>query len=388
MKCASKILAIILAIGSIATFAGCSTKKTAKTSTTANWNTNTSVGIEKDAETVNFWRTHKEVASYAIDLTQGINETYSVTYDKENSSYTTEFYMEEFDWKTDTCDEYKATGESEAKELVYVFKTTLTLNGNYTFKSTKEEKPLNDYVQTTCKYRLAGDNLQPIYSLQSVYNYAPANITPDKPDDMYVLLNAEYTTYYNRNCSQAYIKTVINPRTPENSTTEKKVSLTTKEGYSVFDNSQLIAATRAFTKSGAHIVNVCSPQNGATQICNAVCSATTELNSESDAGIIKALKEVTDGNGNAVNDYVFFDGSQQGNDENGVPLPAKNIRYNAVTFSISAELKGPSPTYWYSTVENHDLNATRSILLKMQTPLSFNLGTRIYTLNKLSVEEV
>ncbi|MGN0804724.1 MAG: hypothetical protein ACI4MS_05020 [Candidatus Coproplasma sp.] len=385
MKCASKILAIILAIGSLATFAGCSTKKSAKTSTTANWNTNTSVGIEKDAETVNFWRTHKEVASYEIDLTQGINETYSVTYDKANCSYKTEFYMEEFDWKTDTCDEYKATGEGEAKELVYVFETMLDIKGTYTFKSTKEEKQFNDRVTTVCKYRLAGDNLQPVYSYQQVFNYAPANITPDKADDMYVLLNADYTTYYNRNCTQAYIKTVTNP---DNTETKKAVSLTTKEGYSVFDNSQLFSATRSFTKSGTHIFNVCSPQNGATQICNAVCSATTELNSESDAVIINALKNVTDGNGNPVTDYIFFDGSQQGTDENGAPLPAKNIRYNAVTFSILAELKGPSPVYWYASVENHDLNATRSVLLKMQTPLSFNLGTRIYTLNKLSVVEI
>lgn len=387
MKVATKILAITLAIGSFAALTGCSTKKTAaRTTTTANWNINTSVGVEKDAETVNFWRTHKEVAAYKIDFTEGANETYSVTYDKENSSYTTEFYMEEFDWKTDTCDEYKATDEGDVKELVYVFETTLNLKGTYTFKQTKEEKSFTDMVTTVCKYRLAGENLQPVYSYQTVYNLAPANLNPATADDMCVLMNTDYTTYYNRNCTQAYIQTATNPDTPEEITTEKKVGLTTDKGYSVFDNSQLIAAARSFTKSGAHIINVCSPQNGAAQICNAVCSATAELNSETDASIINAMKNVTDGNGNPVNDYVFFDGSQEGTDENGAPLPDKNIRYNTVTFSISAELKGASPVYWYSTVENPDLNATRSVLLKMQTPVSFNLGTLTYALNNLSVE--
>ena len=87
-----------------------------------------------------------------------------------------------------------------------------------------------------------------------------------------------------------------------------------------------------------------------------------------------------DGNGNKVEDYIFFDGTASSPDAN-----ARQIRFHNVGIGINADMKGSNVVYSYAAVENADANTTRAVLLKMTTPLSFGLGTVYYTLKDLSL---
>lgn len=379
MKVAKKILATIILAGSVITVSGCSSGTVySSSSTSANWNVATSAIVEKNS--VDFWRSHKEVATYSVGFTEGNNSSYSVEYDlvDADTKYTTSFYMDknDYDWGASTLPEGVKIDSSETaapKDMVYVFETTLTLKGKYVLNSTKEEFAFTDSVVNVCKYRLAGESLKPVYSIQKVKSTSPSALTAANKDSMYVEVNAVYETFYNRDCNKAVVKTTDNKNAEKSG--EKTISLS---GLT-FDNSQLAFALRSFSLSGTKSFNVCSAQNGNSQAVTAICTTAAELNSESDKQVVDALTTVTDGNGNDVDDYIFFDGTSS--DEE----PDKQIRYHNVGLIVAADMRGAIPVYSYAAVENADMNTTRSVLLMMKTPLSFGLGILSYTIKSLSL---
>lgn len=376
MKTFSKCLAIVLAAAGAVTFAGCAKGSSShKTATTANWNVRTSTSVESNQ--FDFWQKNKETATYAVTFKDGSNSNYKVSYNTAMATYSTAFYMlAEYDWATDTIENYR-TEESE-KEPVYVYETSLTISGVYQLKPEGAVKEFEDEIKTVSYFRPAGKNLQPVYSYQKIKNAAPASLNPNNINSACVQFDEEYKTYYNKRCSQATVQRYTHEGDSYVLKTTKKIGLSSD--YSNFDNSQLRAAVRAFTLSGgaSRTFRVLTPQNGSLQSASASVSKPAELNATDDAQIITALN-------NAPNDYIFFDGTvaDKKDDEND-----RNYRYNAVTLSINQSLKGTSPTAWYSTVENYDINSARCVLLKRIEPLPFGLGTLTYTLNSLNVEKI
>ena len=374
MKTFSKCLAIVLAAAGAATLAGCKNgSPNYKTATTANWNVRTSVSVEEDS--FDFWQNNKETAEYKITFTEGSNSSYAVKY--TTATYSTSFYMlAEYDWKSATIvEEYRSTAEESDTEPVYVYETSLTISGSYEMKAGGAKKNFTDELVTKSYFRPAGKNLQPVYSYQKVKNTSPTALTASNINSAFIEVDEEYETFYNKQCSQAtVVKTVAGKHEKET----KKIGLNT--GYSNFDNSQLRAAIRAFTLSGgaSRTFYVATPQNGNLQSVTASVANPAELDSEKDKTIIDALD-------NAPDNYIFFDGTVADKKEDEKD---RNYRYSAVSLSINASLKGTSPALWYTTVENNDLNSTRCVLLKMNTPLSFGLGTLTYTLKSLTVDKI
>ena len=376
MKTFSKCLAIVLAAAGAATLAGCNNgSPNYKTATTANWNVRTSVSVEKDS--FDFWQNNKETAEYEIKFTEGSNTSYQVKYNTATATYSTSFYMlAEYDWKSATIvEEYRSTEEESDTEPVYVYETSLTISGSYEMRAGGAKKNFTDELVTKSYFRPAGKNLQPVYSYQKVKNTSPATLTASNINSAFIDVDEEYETFYNKQCSQAtVVKTVAGKHEKE----IKKIGLNTS--YSNFDNSQLRAAIRAFTLSGgaSRTFYVVTPQNGNLQSVTASVANAAELDSEKDQTIIDALD-------NAPDNYIFFDGTVADKKEDEKD---RNYRYSAVSLSINASLKGTSPALWYTTVENNDLNSTRCVLLKMNTPLSFGLGTLSYTLKSLTVDKI
>lgn len=375
MKTLSKCLAIVLAVAGAATLAGCS-KSTPnyKTATTANWNVRTSTAVEENS--FEFWKSKKEVAEYAVTFSAGSNSSYEVTYDTTSATYSTAFYMKTFDWSKDTIDAY-STKESLTED-VYVYETSLSISGSYKMKSGGEIFEFSDVLETVCYFRPAGRNLQPVYSHQKVINTTPAALSTGSIGSTYVQVNEVYDTYYNRSCSHAFVQKYA----PESAGSDNYVesgteSISLSSDYSNFDNSQLRAAIRAFTLSGgsSRTFYVVTPQNGNIQSVTASISDPIELNST-----VTEHNDLINVLASAPEDYIFFDGAVEG--ENATP---RNIRFNAVSLSINESLKGASPTMWYTTVENGNINSTRCVLLKMSTPLSFGLGTLNYNLKSLDI---
>lgn len=384
MKTFSKCLAIVLAVAGAATLAGCNNgSPNYKTATTANWNVRTSASVEENS--FEFWQTQKEVATYKVEFTEGSNDSYKVSYNCSSATYTTEFYMlAAYDWKSDKIiEEYRSTEEGSDTEPVYVYTTSFTISGEYQLKPNGDRKQFSDELITTSYFRPAGKNLQPVYSYQKVKNTAPATLSTGSIDAAYVEIDEEYETFYNKQCSQAtVIKTVADKDEKET----KKIGLSSE--YSNFDNSQLRAAVRAFTLSGgaSRTFNVVTPQNGNLQGVTASVSSPVELDTQSEDANMKVIYQgITSALDNAPDNYIFFDGTVDGKQEGEKD---RNYRYSAVTLSINESLRGTSPTMWYSTVENNDVNGTRCVLLRMSTPLSFGLGTLNYTLKTLTLETV
>lgn len=373
MKAFSKIIAVAIAAAGVATVAGCAgSTPSAKTVTNANWNVRTSTSVEKNF--TERWLSHREVAVYSISLAKGNNGTYSVAYD-EGGYYKTEFGMAYFDWgDVEGLPEGYAPAEITS-EIAYVYKTEMKLSGTYTLTKSGEKVNFEDSVESVCYYRLACDNLQPIYSYQVIKNTAPNALNAATVESMYIKTDDVYTTFYNANCTKATIVHKDNLKTDDAAMTE--VRLTSKEGYSLFDNSQLRAAVRAFNISGiaTHIFNVLVPQNGGIQACAVTSTTPAELDSENEAH-----KLIIDALDNCDDDYIFFD--------KGEGDKQRNYRYNAVTMGlyVDSAMTGSSPTFWYSTVENSEINYTRCVLLRMSTPLSFGLGTLNYTLSSLNLQ--
>lgn len=379
MKALSKGFAVVLAAASLLTLGGCA-KSTPdnRVATTANWNARTSTIVEKNY--LGYWQTHKEVAEYSISFNDTGSTNYSVSYDTEGAVYSTEFYMEKsYDWTNAAIPEEYRLQEAQSEPL-YVYTASLSISGAYKLKSTDEEKKFDDVLQSVCKFRLAGDNLQPVYSKQVIKNTAPNSLGTQVIEASYVQTDSVYETFYNHDCTEAYVKQTDNLAEVKEKE-PKKISVKDENGLSIFDNSQLRAALRAFTMTGGATrrFNVLAPQNAAMQTCTATITAPVELNvnDEEQKAIITALDECK------PDDYIFFDGTPSSGDET-----ARTYRYNALSLAVEADLKGSSPTCWFSTVENPDVNGTRSILLRMTTPVSFGLGTLTYSLKSLNVKEI
>ncbi len=381
MKAFTKILAVTVATLGVISAAGCSNSaNTAKTATSANWNVRTSTSVESNFS--NRWLSNKEVATYSVSLEKGSNTTYSVDY--KDGNYKTEFYMDYYDWSAEAeigqqvkLPEGYAPEESK-KELVYVYKTEYTVSGEYVLTKNEESHSFKDNIVTECRYRLAGDNLQPVYSKQVIKSTPPNSLNATTKESMYTEVDGTYTTYYNYDCTKATVYHTYQKSKDLIANEIEEVSVTDKVGYSLFENSQLRAAVRAFNLSGGatHTFNVFVPQDRVLQTCNAVCTSAVKLDKENEEQkqIINALKSCPD--------YIFFD------DTVGEDEEERNYRFNAVSLSINSAMSGPASTVWYSTVENSEVNYSKSVLLRITTPISFGLGTVTYTLKSLNLETI
>ena len=273
--------------------------------------------------------------------------------------------------------------EENVIEPVYVYRTKLEVTTKYTLTANGDNAEFNDSVISECYYRLAGDNLQPVYSKQIIKDVAPNALSASSLASAYVQIDRVYETFYDYDCTKATVYYTDNLASDSASKTETtEVYVNDKAGHSVFDNSQLRAAVRAFNISGGatHTFNVFVPQNGGLQLCRATCTAPVTLNGEDEeqAKIINALNECSKNNP----DYIFFTNNAPAEEE------ARNYRFNAVAMSIATDdpMTGTSPTLWYSTVENSEVNYSKCVLLRMTTPLSFGLGTINYTLKSLNLK--
>lgn len=386
MKAFFKGVAVVLATASFVTVAGCARAKTDnRISTTANWNTRISTSVENSY--ADYWKSNAEVAKYSVTFNKGTNGTYSVDYDTENAEYSTKFYMQSgYDWSSaDIPEGYRlATGDDSTKSVtedVYVYETTLTVSGSYKITSTGEEKKFDDSTVTVCKFRTAGDNLQPVYSKQIIKNTAPNSLGSGNMNLVCVQTDAVYETFYNHDCTEATVCYTDNTQTGDAvGTAISTVNLKDKSRYSLFDNSQLRLALRSImvTETSNRTFKVLAPQNGNVTTCTATCRSAVELNKTNEAQrkIIEALDACQ------PDDYIFFDGTPT---DDGKSM---TYRYNSIELNISTNMQGTTPVCWYTTIENADINSTRSVLIRLTTPLAFNLGTLVYDLKSLALESV
>lgn len=367
MKKFIRIAVAVLAVGMTVTVAGCSSNSKNTVLTSSNWFLGTSYkGIQSsfivDGENGN----SKEIIKYTVGLEAGsaTNTTYSAEY--TNGEYVTEFYAGYYDWTdADIPEGYKGEADSE---LVYFYKTDYKISVQFTLKSSGEKTEVfNDTVTTECAFRSAGNNLQPVYSKQTVSGHFAASYQAGVLAATYVAVERTYENFYN------YAGTEVTSFTTANGETVKKVTeKIDKTDNSLFDEASLQIAVRSMKLSSSlsQTVNLFSAPKGIGTYT--VSGKSEALGTEERAAITTVLtdkglyvpKTATDDDGNETTDA-------------GVNSVAVSIGYSGGTMS------GSTQTIWYAAIENSSNNTGRATMLKMAMPLSYGTGTLTYTLSEI-----
>ena len=345
--------------------AGCNNNSKNTTLTNSNWYTGTSYkGIQpsfiKNAEHPEY---KPEVILY--DVTHdgsSNNSTYAVEY--KDGAYTTEFYGTTYDWSKN------AYHKAELEETVYCYKTELTISVRYSLKKGNKDVSewFTDSMISESYFRAAGKNLQPVYSMQIIKSTSPDGYQVSSLAEAYTKVDVTYENYYDVDCKQ--VTSVIKEAGKDE--VVKTYSGLNKVKNTLFDNAYLYTAVRSMklSKDLSQTINLFSAAAGgvSTYTVEGSNSALPEDQLKTiSAALTKAelyTPVTVDGEGNTVEDK-------------GVPTVAVDVKY------AGGNLQGTTQRIWYAAIQNIDNNTARCTMLKIAVPLSYNLGTLNFTLNKV-----
>ena len=370
-----KIIAATLAVGMTATLAGCGgcsgcgRKSSSNTLTRSNWFTGTSYnGIQPSfiEGNENF---SPEKITYKVSYDNSSANNGFVELDYRDGTFTTEFYAKKYDWTSSGIPAGYAN-EKIGSEIVYYYKTELTVSVKYTMKKGDKASSdwFDDHIVTESYFRAAGKSLQPVYSKQEIVSTSPANYQPAKLEDAYKRVSVSYENYYNYNCTKVLSKT-----DEDGVKSEKQLSKLNKIKNSLFDNSSLYIVIRSMKLSSSlsESIDLFSAAAGGTDkyaiVGSSAALTATERAQYTEQLKLNGLYEAKkDGDGNEVTD------------DEGVDWAAVTVSYNG------GNLHGTSQTIWYAAITDNDHNVSRSTMLKLSIPISFNLGTLNYSLTEIN----
>ena len=235
----------------------------------------------------------------------------------------------------------------------YQYETSLTIDATFTLGETSETK--TDVMTSTVIFKNSGSSLQPISSLKTMTCHSPTNLeNAGKLEDCYLAYNYKIETSYESNLSKG--KTVItNLAAMENNVSTREFDIE-DDKYTYLDNEQLLLALRGVSPSlnSAPVFLVYAPFTAAVQSIKATFNTTTSATS-----------------------FTF--------NKNGQAYTG-DISYREVNVSIDSKTPGATQTLWIADkATDPQSNQNRNIILKMETPISYNLGTLTYELTEETV---
>ena len=366
-----KILVATMAVGMAATLtgcggclgcAGCGGSSETNTLTRSNWFTGTSYSGIQPSFVEGHEKFSPEKITYNVeyDRTNASNTYYEVDY--KDGKFTTEFYAVK-NWASRVDGIPKGYEPKNSKEVVYYYKTELTISVKYTMKVGDKASTgwlEADHVVTESYFRAAGKSLQPLYSKQEIKSTSPANYQPTKLKDAYNEIEVTYENFYNDDCTKILSKTTENGKTEQ--TEYNKLN---KLKHTLFDNSSLYIAVRSMIKLSGNLsepINLFSAAAGGIDEY-AVVNSDAELTNQERADYTEALTDK---------------GLFKPTDKN------KYVSATAATISYAGgDLHGTSQTVWYASITEPN-NISRATMLKLTVPISFNLGSLSYSLSEVN----
>ncbi len=287
-----------------------------------------------------YWRTD-------VNSPQTIDETltYAVTFEKSNSAWTSGYTL---DYGTGS---YIARLTTKAEESEYVYTTELSIPVTYTYGD--ESVTYTDSVIT--KVRFASAGLIPISSEKQVVSHSPVNGTPTSLKGCYSAYELEVLTTYQSNGKASSVVTGFSDKGESN---ERKLDRANdfdyaREDYSYLDNEQLLLALRAFPDSStSETVETYNPFVDTIQKVKVTLDQKTSQS-------FPNLKR------------------------NGQPLADSNLSFRTVTIGLDESNPGATQTLKIATVTNPTNNVNRNVILSMTTPLSYGLGSLVYSLTDI-----
>ena len=226
----------------------------------------------------------------------------------------------------------------------YEYTTSLTIDVTF---SMKNQDPITKTDTTTSTIIFKKSALmQPIKMHKEIFNHAPTTSAGATPETCYTEVNYTVDVEYNETPTRG-MATVVNRKTEK---TTQHAFDTNQKKYTYIDNEQLLLALRAINTSVTTAPNfvVYAPFTKAVQTIKATYETKVE-------GTVFNFKR------------------------NGVDFE-DTITYYPVKISIDAEMPGATQTAWIAKTTKADSNEHRNVLLRLRTPIGYNLGTLVYTL--------
>lgn len=275
-----------------------------------------------------------------------IDETleYDVTFDSTVDNSTVNY---ELDYKDGTYTTHLVSNSL----YEYTYTTSFSITAIYTYKDATVEK--QDSVETKVTFSTE-NGMRPIKSEKTIVSHSPVN-------DQISRVNQAYDAFYRRietdyTGSKAVCKIWDTEPNKDGTPNEELLSEETFKGksgrYSYLDNEQLLLALRCISKSeDSAKVKVYSPFMDSTQKIKLSFSDTDDM------------------------DVTYFD--VVANAE-----VTKPITYRTAKIKLSSSNPGATQKAWIAAQENPNVN--RNVMLKLETPLAYNLGTLVYTLSSIN----
>ena len=308
--------AVSALLGATLLISSCSSGSAANFS--ANWHANTAINtvVEGTSETL--------VYNVTQNVETATNSTYSVHY--SGGTYTAALTTEQRDGK-----------------LLYRYHTELSISVQYLFDGQYSE-PKTDKITSTVYFRSIQEGLAPVSSTKEVESRSPSGLSPASLDSAYRDYHYSIQTDYNEDGTAATsVYTDLSTESGDTQTTEFSIG----DGYSYIDNEELLFALRGISYASAQQFQVYNAS--VRRVQNVRVSPSS---SDSD-------------------EFEFSLGGQ---------TSARAIEYYPLSISISESNPGATQTAWYAATTSASNNVYRNVMLRLETPISYNLGSLVYEL--------
>ena len=279
------------------------------------------------------------------EILPGTLETYEYEVSLKEKTASNSTYS--LDYKDGT---YKTTLsiDPENSEL-YLLETTLTLSVAVQYKEQKTEY-FSDSVTTKVKFKSAQNGLRPVYSEKTTVSTSPKALNTSSLADAYARYNYTVTTTYNDKCTSATCERVDfgGEGTGFTAVGNYKKNFSVPQKHTYLDNEQLVIALRGISSKNEQSLSVYNASQRKVQ------TVKSDMDDVQSGSFHMSL------NGE-VKDYT--------------------IDYAVTSLQISGINSGEEQRY-YIAQNVGESNTFRHMILRMETPLSFNLGTLEYRLIK------
>ena len=268
------------------------------------------------------------------DLTETLE--YEITFEKATSI---DYQIDYTNGKYTTLLKTEQLGE----RTIYSYETTLTIDVTYEYQ--EESVSFSDRVYSLVKFEKADKSLRPISSHKEVFSHSPEK-SPQSLESCYRLLDYVVDVTYNENYSGA--STLALKDGAETKDYQNSFQMDT-EKFTCLDNEQLLFALRGVNPSLSSSLkfNVYNPAVEMTQSVSATFASETAA------------------------DFTFA--------RNG-ETKQRTISYFPVSVVLNEKNSGATQKVWIAKNTNIQNNTYRNVILKMEMPVYYSLGTLVYTL--------
>ena len=288
----------------------------------------------------NYWQTNSLI-------TENIHEklVYDVEYVDEDTAmfkYTVNY--------TDGQYTTELTTATENGKNILVYKTELSIKVTYTLNG-KSTEAFEDKIVTEAKFHTAENSLRPISSYKEIVSTSPSSVSTTL-EDCYTSYHYESTVTYNESCTGG-TAIVTNDPDGENPITKTTEFTFEKDKYSRLDNEQLLFAIRAIpTSLTSAKIQTYSPfvESEQTVSLSYAAEATAEFSYTNNGESVK-----------------------------------KNITYRPVKIVLDEKNPGATQTAWYAKNTDVSKNTNRNVLLRLETPIAYGLGSLVYKLKSADI---